>query len=173
MNIRPSVLICDDDSLYHLALKSALKGTYECRASYNTDEAIAIIRNQNVDLLLLDVQIRTSEEGLEAIPKIRDLDTGLPIVMISGNVGFETVRKALTLGAVDYVAKDFNPDDLAHVLRRVLERKALARRREQQEFETDSEQKKHVMIGDSVAIRELRRTIEKFRDSPANVVIFG
>ena len=64
--------------------------------------------------------------------------------MISGNIGFETVRKALTLGAVDYVQKDFNPDDLIHVIQRVLERRNLIARKEQQNFETSVEQKKHV-----------------------------
>jgi DNA-binding NtrC family response regulator len=170
---KPLVLICDDDSLYHLALKTSLKADYECRSAYNSDEALAIVKHQAIDILLLDVQMRRPEEGLEAIPKIRELDPDLPIVMISGNIGFETVRKALTLGAVDYVPKDFNPDDLAHVLGRVLERRTLITRQEQRNFETSSEQKKHVLIGESKPIQEVRRLIEKFRDSPANVLITG
>jgi DNA-binding NtrC family response regulator len=167
------VLICDDDSLYHLTLKAALKPKYECRSAYTSDEALAILRNHSVDVLLLDVQMRTPTEGLEAISKVLEFDPDLPIVMISGNIGFETVKKALTLGAVDYIPKDFNPDDLKHVLQRVLERKALIARREQQNFEVGEEQKKRILIGDSSPIKEVRRLIDKFASSPANVMIFG
>src|SRR4051794_4691545 len=102
---KPQVLICDDDSLYHMALKAALKSQCDCRSAYNSDEAITILKNQAIDILLLDVQMRDPEEGLRAIPKILDLEPELPIVMISRNLGFETVKQALLLGAVDYVAK--------------------------------------------------------------------
>jgi DNA-binding NtrC family response regulator len=173
MSQKPQVLICDDDSLYHLALKAALKSQYDCKSAYHTDEALAVVRNHSIDVLLLDVQMRTPEEGLQAIPKILEIEPDLPIVMISGNIGFETVKKALTLGATDYIHKDFNPDDLVHVLQRVRERKALITRREQQNFEVRSEQKKHVLIGDSPQTKEVRRLIEKFRESPANVLITG
>ena len=74
---------------------------------------------------------------------------------------------------MDYIQKDFNPDDLIHVIQRVLERRTLLTRQEQQNFEASSEQKKHVLIGESPAIREVRRLIDKFRESPANVLITG
>jgi DNA-binding NtrC family response regulator len=173
MNAKPLLLICDDDPLYHLALKTVLKSQYDCKSAYNSEEAVAILKNHEVDVLLLDVQMRHPEEGLEAIPIILELEPDLPIVMISGNIGFETVRKALTLGATDYIPKAFQPNDLIHVISRVIERKKLITHQQQLNFQADSDQKKHVLIGQSKAMRELGRLIEKFRESPANVLITG
>ena len=170
---KPQVLICDDDSLYHMALKAALKGRYECRSAYNTDEAIVILKNHSIDVLLLDVHMRRPQEGLEVLPKIRELDPELSVLMISGTTEFEIVREAMRLGAIDYIPKDFNPDDLRHTLEQALERNQLIRRRDQQNFEVTAEQKKHVLIGESLQIQALRRTIEKFRQSSANVLICG
>jgi two-component system response regulator AtoC len=170
---KPQILICDDDSLYHMALKVALKGKFDCRSAYNTDEAIAILKKNSIDILLLDVQMRTPEEGLEALPKIKELDPELSVLMISGTTEFEVVREAMRLGAVDYIPKDFDTNDLVHTLEQALERNKLLKRQEQQNYEVVSEQKKHVLVGDSPALRTVRKTIDKFKQSSANVLITG
>jgi DNA-binding NtrC family response regulator len=170
---KPQILICDDDSLYHLALKTALKGSYDCRSVYNTDEAIAVLKNHAIDILLLDVQMRTPEEGLQALPKIREIDPDLSVLMISGSTEFETVREAMRRGAIDYIRKDFNPDDLLHTVQQALERNRLLKRREQQNYEVASQQRKNILIGDGAAVRSMKKVIEKFRNSGANVLITG
>jgi two-component system response regulator HydG len=170
---KPQILICDDDQLYHLALKTALKGTYDCRSVYHTDEAMVVIKNHAIDILLLDVQMRTPEEGLHALPKIREIDPELSILMISGTTEFETVREAMRRGAIDYIPKDFNPDDLLHTIEQALERNKLLKRREQQNYEVVSQQRKNILIGNSPAIQSMKKVIEKFRNSAANVLITG
>jgi DNA-binding NtrC family response regulator len=169
----PQVLICDDDSVFHLAVKHSLKGKYECKSAYNSDEAVAILKNSPFEILLLDIQMRTPDEGLRALPQLREMEPELGIIITSGLTDFATVREAMRLGATDYVPKDFNPDDLAHSIARVLERRRILRRRDQQEFEVAASQKKHVLIGESPPIRQLRKTIEKMRHSGANVLITG
>jgi DNA-binding NtrC family response regulator len=169
----PSLLICDDDSLFHLAVKQAVKERHQCRSAYNTDEALAIVRNHPVDAVLLDVEMRTPDEGLHAIAKLRAEDPDLAIVMSSGRSDFETVREAMRAGAADYVPKDFLPNDLLHVLERAAERRSLLRRREQQNLEVSRQQRQHVLIGETPQMSALRSTVERIRKSPANAVIFG
>lgn len=169
----PQVLICDDDSLFHMALKQALKGIAECRSAYNSDEALVIVRNHPVDLVLLDVQMRTSDEGLKAIPRLKEADGDVAIVMSSALTDFVTVREAMRLGAIDYVAKDFDPNELVHTLTTALERRRILRTSEQRHFELLEGQRRHVLVGESPAIRQLRKTIEKIRASDANVLITG
>jgi DNA-binding NtrC family response regulator len=169
----PQLLICDDDRVLHLATKHALKGRFECRSAYDTDEALAIVRKHPIDILLLDVQMRTPDEGLRAIPRLREADADLAIVMISAMTDFVTVREAMRLGAWDYVPKDFDPDDLHHTLGLVLRRRSLLQRNEQQNFEAVAGQRKHVLVGESAAMKQLRRIIERARPSAANVVITG
>ena len=167
------VLICDDDSTFHLAIKHSLKSKYDCRSAMNGDEAIAIIKNHPIDVVILDVQMRTPDEGLRYIPKLKDLDKDLAIIMSSGLSDFRTVREALKLGATDYVAKDFDPNELSLTLARVLERRTLIQRNEQRNFEAQSSHKRQPFIGETEIIQKIRRSIEKFRESPANVLIQG
>src|SRR5690348_7013713 len=108
----PLLLICDDDSVFQLAVKQTLKGKFDCKTAYNTDEATAILKNHPVDVLLLDIQMRSSKEGLSSIPKFLEIDKELPIVMVSGITDYQTVRDAILLGASDYIGKEFEPEAL-------------------------------------------------------------
>ncbi|OFZ21540.1 MAG: hypothetical protein A2X94_05395 [Bdellovibrionales bacterium GWB1_55_8] len=173
MNRLPQILICDDDSLLHLGVKHALKGHCECRSAYNTDEALLILKKQPADVLLLDIQIRTPLEGLEAIAKFRETDADMAIVMLSGVVDYQVVRDAMKLGARDYISKDFEKGDLLHSITRVLEHRRLLQQRQRQNYELAAEQQKQVLVGENSSVQALRRTIERIRQSPANVVITG
>jgi DNA-binding NtrC family response regulator len=108
---KPVVLICDDDELFHLALKHTLKSRFEVISAYHGDETLAILRNRAVDVLLLDIQMRDAEEGLNYLPRFRAVDPQLSIIMSSGLTDFETVRRAMQLSwarAIIFL-KTFNP----------------------------------------------------------------
>jgi DNA-binding NarL/FixJ family response regulator len=105
MEKHPRLLICDDDPLVHGAIKHSLKGSFETRSAYDSEEALAILRNHPVDLILLDVQMRTPDEGLHAIRRFRDAEPDAAVVMLSGLSDFQTVREAMRLGAADYLPK--------------------------------------------------------------------
>lgn len=173
MERTPTILICDDDSVFHLAVKHALKTKYNCLSAYNGDEALAIIRKNAIDVLLLDVQMRTPDEGLQYLPRIKEADPDLAIVMSSGMTDFHTVKEAMRLGATDYVPKDFDPNDLGHTIAQVLERRALLQRRSQQNFEAVTAQRRHILVGKSSQIEALRKIIDRIRQSNANVIITG
>src|SRR3990167_82508 len=132
---KPKVLVCDDDATFRLAVRTALGAQHDCAAASNGDEALAIIQSRAIDVLLLDVSMRTENEGLEYISKIKAADPDVEIVMSSGRTDFETVRVAMREGARDYVPKDFDPDGLRHVIRRVLDHRKLLLRSGQQDQE--------------------------------------
>jgi DNA-binding NtrC family response regulator len=79
----------------------------------------------------------------------------------------------MRLGATDYVPKDASPDELSHSIARVLERRRLLLRNAQQDFELASNERKHVLVGESQAIAQLRKMLPKLAGSPANVLITG
>lgn len=169
----PTVLIIDDDSLFHMAVKAALKGQYVCKSAYNSDEAIAILRTQKFDAALLDIQMRTDDEGLRCLPLLQETDPDLAIIMSSGLTDVQTVKNAMKLGATDYVAKDFTTDELQITLSQALSKRDLLKRRQQQNFEASTAQARSVLIGDSAQMKGLRALIERMRSSNANVVITG
>ncbi|MGK5081815.1 sigma-54 dependent transcriptional regulator [Bdellovibrionota bacterium FG-1] len=169
----PLILICDDDSVFHLAIKQAVRGHFECKSAYNTDEALAIVRKHPIDVLLLDIQMRSPAEGMQSIRKFLEIDPELSIAMSSGITDYTTVRDAMILGASDYIGKELNSDALIHRIRNLLEKRQLLRRKGQQNFEALAVQKQNILIGQSPALLQLRKTIDRLRNNAANVVITG
>jgi DNA-binding NtrC family response regulator len=170
----PQVLICDDDQTFHLAVKYCLKGKYDCKSVQNGDEALLLLRKEPFDLVLLDIQMRTPTEGLDYLPRIKEAQEEADVIMTSALSDFSTVREAMRRGATDYVPKDFDPTELAITIERVTERRRLLRRREQSSSEIARVQEQHhALVGESSSIRELKKTIERVRDSDANVIITG
>jgi two-component system nitrogen regulation response regulator NtrX len=169
----PKVLVCDDEKNIHLALKSALGKEYDIKSAYNGDEVRAILKNNYVDIVLLDMEMRSDREGLDTIPKILEVQPDALIIFFSGKTGFEFVRQAMKNGAYDYVPKDSGPEELRHVFTKALEHKKLKSQKQQISHEIKTVYKNHVIIGVSPAIEKIKKQIDRARMSPAPVIIYG
>jgi DNA-binding NtrC family response regulator len=168
-----SILICDDDPIFRLALKKALSSEGDVITTMHGDETLALLKTKKIDLLLLDISMRTEREGLEILPAIRAIDEDLNIVMLTGHRSYEMVRDAMKTGAMDYLVKDAAPEEIRHRVRSILETRRLKTQQQQQNFEARQTHSRHRLIGESKAIVELRRFIEKVAQSSANVLITG
>jgi DNA-binding NtrC family response regulator len=170
---KPKLLVVDDDEVFQLSLKTYLRTHFDVKFADNSDQALIMIKSQRFDILLLDVRMRTETEGIDAIPTLREVDPDLPIVMASGIREFATVREAMRRGAIDYIPKDAEPEDLLHSLKRILERRNLVEKHEQAQAETKKAHQKLTLIGNHPKIQQLRGLIEKVRNSWVNIVITG
>lgn len=169
---KPRLLVCDDDKAIHFALKSVLSEEYEMRSAYNSEEAIIIIKKNEMDLVLMDLDMRTPEEGLHAIPQILEIQSDVAVIVFSGKTDFNLVRTAMKNGAYDYVAKDSGPDELKHVFHKALERKTLREKGLQVQHEIKIANQIQ-LLGNSPQIQKIRKQIEKARASSAPVIIHG
>lgn len=169
----PILLICDDDRTHHMTLRQMLKGKYDFKSAYNGDEALIYLKKQTFAAILLDVEMRTKDEGFQFLPIFKQTDLDLRIIISTGKSDFNTVREALRLGAHDYVLKEFDEAELTCTIDRVLQLRKLSMRSQQQNFETQQFQKKHVMIGESPPLNKLRKIVEKVKTSTSNILIYG
>lgn len=167
------ILICDDDALFRKTLGLLLKEYGQTTSVQNADEAIQVLATKSFDLLLLDIQMRTHDEGLKAISKIRSIDPDLAIIMVSGSKDFQAVREAMKSGATDYLTKDFDPEEFKLTIERVFETRTLATTARKQSAETARGAKRYRLIGRSPSIENAKKIVEKFRLSDANVLISG
>lgn len=167
------ILICDDDPLFRKTLTFLLRDYGSVTAAQHTDEALSILRERSFDLLILDVQMRTDDEGLRALPKVHAVDPDLSILMLSGRKDFPVVREALRAGADDYLAKDFEPDEFRIAIERALGKRALEKSHRKRGVEAVRSARRYRLIGDSAPIRNVRKLIEKFRAADANVLVRG
>lgn len=129
-----NLLIVDDDQALVDSLCVVFSGLYRLHTASSAEQAAVILKNESVDVVLLDV-ILPGIDGVDFLRTLRKDHPGLPVVMISGSASIRPVMKALDLGAVDYVRKPFDIDELRLIVSRSLKMKQLQARVEELEEE--------------------------------------
>lgn len=133
------ILVCDDDKDIVEAIDIYLtQEGYEVLKAYDGDEAIKVLKRNEVDLLIMDVMM-SRLDGIRATLKIRE-NMSLPIIILSAKSEDADKILGLNIGADDYITKPFNPLELvARVksqLRRYTQLGSTARSDNQSEFRT-------------------------------------
>ena len=125
---RPRILVVDDndDNRYTLTLYLELEGYTNIETAQDGEEAIARLKAERFDLVLLDLQMPKVDgyqvlAWLKSEAPLRDL----PVIMISALNEMNSVVRCIELGAVDYLLKPFNPVLLKARLGATLEKKRL------------------------------------------------
>lgn len=170
---KPKILLCDDNQTIHLAIKTTFSSEMELKSAYTSEEALVILKKNRMDLVLLDMEIEHARSGLELIPKLLEIQDDIKIIIFSGQQNFEIVKKALQLGACDYIIKDAGTDELKHVLIKTLQHQEKVRQNQQNQFELKKQHYSTSLIGESAQIQKIKKQIEKAKNSPAPVIIFG
>lgn len=133
------ILVCDDDKDIVEAIDIYLtQEGYEVLKAYDGDEAIKVLKRNEVDLLIMDVMMPRLD-GIRATLKIRE-NMSLPIIILSAKSEDADKILGLNIGADDYMTKPFNPLELvARVksqIRRYTQLGSTARSDNQSEFRT-------------------------------------
>ena len=117
------VALADDHQLVLDTVRELLEadGDFEVvAASVSAEHLLSALGRECADVVVLDVRM-PRVDGLSCLRSIRDRHPHAKVVMLSGLEDPRTVRRALELGASAFVRKDVDPQDLAGVLRHVLE----------------------------------------------------
>ena len=106
-----NVLVCDDEKDIVSALRIYLTSEgYQVHEAYNGKEAIEIIKQKEVHLVLMDIMM-PEMDGISAMVKIREL-TNVPVILLTAKSEDTDKVLGLTVGADDYITKPFNPVEL-------------------------------------------------------------
>ena len=105
------ILVCDDDKEIVEAIEIYLQQEgYEILKAFDGEEAIKILEQEEVDLLIIDVMMPRLD-GIHATLKIRE-KSSIPIIMLSAKSEDSDKILGLNIGADDYLTKPFNPLEL-------------------------------------------------------------
>ena len=167
---KKTVLIVDDEDGIRESLTGIFEDEgYEVFASPSAEEALASLKERSPDIIFLDVWL-PEMDGLEALSRIREMERGIPIVIISGHGNIELAVKATHLGAYDFLEKPLSLDKVLLVAQRAIERNKLEL--ENRVLKADLE-KKWQLVGDSEKMRALKQQIEMAAQSSSRVLILG
>jgi two-component system NtrC family response regulator len=120
--MRPRLLIADDDEGVCQQLRWALEGDYSVKLAHSPAQVLATCARHQPDLILLDLNYTQTtidgKEGVKLIQEISEKHAGVKIIVITGNQELGVARQALNAGAHDHLVKPINVEELKVLLRR-------------------------------------------------------
>lgn len=106
------ILVVDDEPMVLDYLKEFLEGKgYVVTTASSGPEALKVVESKRPHLVLLDI-LMPGMNGLEALPRILEIDPTIGVIMLTGIDDYRVVKKAIGKGAYDYITKPINFDYL-------------------------------------------------------------
>jgi len=166
----PTVLIADDDRSIRTVLTQALgRSGYQVRSTSNAATLWRWVEDGEGDLVITDV-VMPDENGLDLIPRIKRIRPELRVVVMSAQSTLMTAVKAAQRGAFEYLPKPFDLRELLSVVARAL---AVPNAVPVTPPEPRDADEKLPLIGRSVAMQEIYRTIARLTTTDLTVMVNG
>ena len=144
---------------------------YDTLPAASVAEALELIQTRHIDCALIDQNLPDGN-GLTVLAALKSLDADVPVVMLTGYGSVDSVKTALRQGVYDYLTKPPDLTQLRAVFQKALENLNLRReirRLRSEQLATDDD----VILGHSVAMREVERVIQRVAPTTASVLIQG
>ncbi|HBC45630.1 MAG TPA: sigma-54-dependent Fis family transcriptional regulator [candidate division Zixibacteria bacterium] len=168
---KKSVLVVDDDPQIVKALGECLEGfDYGMKVATNGAEALLKMADPELSLVLLDVNL-PDYSGLDILNKIKESNSNLPVIIMTGFVSTEAAIDAMKGGAYEFVTKPFNLDKITTLITRVMKKSTHLRG-----LETFSREPNFIpggLIGRSSEMMEIAKMIGQVAATDASVLILG
>ena len=165
-----SILIIDDEKAIRKTLSEILSYEgYKIDEAADGEEGIMKFKGTTYDVVLCDIKM-PKMDGLEFLEKAREINSDVPVIVISGHGNIETAVEAVKKGAFDYISKPPDLNRLLITLRNALDKQILVTETKVLKRKVAKVQE---MIGTSTAITKIKDTIEKVAPTDARVLITG
>src|SRR5215510_26342 len=115
------ILTVDDDPVTcELLCEVFAREGFEAAFANSGEAALASVEQQQPDLLLSDIRMKTRLDGLSLLEIVKREYPHIPVVLMTAFGSIETAVRAVKEGAFDYISKPFNLDELVAIVRRAL-----------------------------------------------------
>ena len=169
----PRLLIVDDEkSLRDMLQLLFHRQGFEATTAANYTEGVAAAIRLNPDVILCDIKMPDGN-GLDLLSKVRAEGLPTPVIMITAHTSTEDAIQALKRGAIDYIPKPFNNDELVMIVRRALGEKQLQDENIYLRQELAGKYQFANIIGRGSRMQEIFRTIERIGKVSSTVLVTG
>ncbi|WP_028318661.1 sigma-54-dependent transcriptional regulator [Desulfobulbus elongatus] len=168
-----TILVVDDepiarDNLAHIIAKDG----HAVRVAADGREAVAILRKEEVDLVLTDLCMQ-GIDGMAVLEEAKQLWPAVEVVVITGHASVDTAVEAMRKGAYHYVAKPFKINELRAIVDKALEKSLLRREIRSLREQVDAGRGSGRIVGQSPKMQALRETINQVSQLDCNVLVQG
>ncbi len=165
-----SILIIDDEKAIRKTLGEILSYEgYKIDEAADGEEGLKKFSSATYDVVLCDIKM-PKMDGLEFLEKAREINSDVPIIVISGHGNIETAVEAVKKGAFDYISKPPDLNRMLITLRNAMDKQTLVTETKVLKRKVSRVQE---MVGNGPAIKKIKETIEKVAPTDARVLITG
>ena len=167
------LLIAEDEANLRLVLQKELQRLgYRVHVAPDGEAALRKLEESNVDVLLCDINMPRMD-GMELLRRVHERPNPPEVIMLTGQGTIETAVEAMRSGAYDYLTKPYSITELDVRVRQAAEKRSL--RVDNQRLRAQIERKSTLpdIIGESKAMTEAIRLVERVAPSDASVLITG
>ena len=167
------ILIVDDEDIVVRSTVRILEGAgHLLTTARDATEALRELAQAPFDLAILDIMM-PGIDGIELLRRIKEAYPDTEVIMFTGLAQVATAVDCMKLGAIDYVSKPFDPDQLRVAVSRALEHRALRRQNESLGQTPDARFRLDRMVGQSPAMQQLFRLIAQCAATNSTVLLTG
>src|SRR5215467_5286348 len=166
-----TILIVDDEpSNRNILSQELIHEGYSVVAASDGREALSKVESSRPDLIILDYMM-PDLSGLEVLKELRKRENDAPVVMITAYGTLERAVEAMKEGAYDFITRPFEPDHIALVVKKALERQTL--KREVEILSEEVEQRYQLIIGESPKMKHVADVAKKAANSNSTMLLLG
>ncbi|MFB0518096.1 MAG: sigma-54-dependent transcriptional regulator [Acidobacteriota bacterium] len=167
------ILIVDDEAIMRDSLNDWLmEDGYEAVAVEDGQKAIEIVRSQPFNVVLCDLKM-PGMDGIETMQKIKEINKDLPVIIITAYATVNTAVESMKQGAYDYIVKPFDPEEVSHLIRKIISHQQLLQENILLRQELKRVYHFRDIVGKNYKMQEIFELIRTVADSDASVLILG
>jgi DNA-binding NtrC family response regulator len=167
------ILVVDDEIIVRDSLKNWLREDgHTVEAAADARQALTMLRESPWDMVLIDIKM-PGMDGLELQRRIHDIDKDIAVIIMTAYASVETAVQALKEGAQDYITKPFDPEHLAHIVRKTSQQRALVRENLQLRQQLADVVQPTPILGHSSSMRRVVELVNTVAPTETTVLITG
>ena len=173
MKYHQEILIIDDEEGLRSIIGQRLsRRGYDVREAGTAQEGMALLHENFFDAVLLDIRLPDGD-GLSLLPRMKQRQPDLQVVMLTGHGTLESAIEAMKAGAFDYLTKPCNLSELEITLQKALEQRKLMLENNGLRQVVNRQNPEPQIIGESEALHSIKELTRKMAQSDAPVLIQG
>ncbi len=170
---RLKILIIDDDPSIRNMLAIVLKKSgYEVTLTDSGKAALDRLKKETFELIISDIKM-PDINGIDLLKKIKSINPGIPVIMITAFASANDAVDAMKLGAEDYVTKPFNLDELKIIIDRAVYKQNMEKENIQLKSRLTDKEKFENIVGKNRKMLEIFEVIDTISQTDSTVLIAG
>jgi DNA-binding NtrC family response regulator len=170
--VKGRILLVDDEEIVLRSCQRILGGDYDIDTARDGLAALGMVNERDYDVLVLDIKMPRMD-GIEVLRRVKEARPDVDVIMVTGLHEIGTAVKAMKLGALDYLPKPFEPEELRLAVGRAFDRRAALRGPSAAEGEDWSSYHFENIIGDSAAMQAVFRLVARCAPTNSTVMLRG